>query len=143
MAPPHSNPDDQQISLTLKFRCSYAGKILPRYSDAKLRYVGGQTRILSVNRFITFSELSSKLRDLCGFTAITLKCQLPNEDLDALVSVKSDEDLANIIDEYDGSSSSKIKAFISPLKPKISAGKSVSSVGIRSVPGRGGVQMCS
>lgn len=104
----------------IKFLCSYGGKILPRYPDGKLRYHGGQTRVLAVNRSISFSELLVKLGEMCG-TSVSLRCQLPTEDLDALVSVTSDEDLANLIEEYDrvasiSSSPLKIRAFLSPLK---------------------------
>ncbi|XP_028769395.1 uncharacterized protein LOC114726846 [Neltuma alba] len=104
---------------TLKFLCSYGGKILPRYPDGKLRYIGGHTRVLSVDRSISFSELLVKLGELCGSEAVTLRCQLPTEDLDALVSISSDEDLANLIEEYDLvalPSSLKIRAFLSPPK---------------------------
>ncbi|KAK9279419.1 hypothetical protein L1049_013098 [Liquidambar formosana] len=42
------------------------------------------------------------------------------EDLDALVSITSDEDLANLVEEYDRAasppSSFKIRAFLSPPK---------------------------
>lgn len=38
----------------LKFLCSYGGKILPRPTDGQLKYVGGETRILSVPRSVTF-----------------------------------------------------------------------------------------
>lgn len=40
---------------TIKFLCSYGGKILPRYPDGKLRYFGGETRVLAVDRSIPFS----------------------------------------------------------------------------------------
>lgn len=57
-----------------------------------------------------------KLGELCG-TSVSLRCQLPTEDLDALVSITSDEDLANLIEEYDRASSPpsslKIRAFLS------------------------------
>ncbi|TKY69915.1 clustered mitochondria protein [Spatholobus suberectus] len=82
--------------------------------DGKLRYVGGHTRVLAVDRFIPFSELLSKLEELCGASVRHLRCQLPSEDLDALVSITSDEDLANLIEEYDSVSSLKIRAFLSP-----------------------------
>ncbi|XP_022966793.1 uncharacterized protein LOC111466393 isoform X1 [Cucurbita maxima] len=104
---------------TIKFLCSYGGKILPRYPDGKLRYLGGETRVLAVDRSITFSELLLKLGQLCG-TCVSLRCQLPSEDLDALVSITSDEDLANLIEEYDRAasppSSLKIRAFLSQPK---------------------------
>lgn len=38
-----------------KFLCSYGGKILPRSGDGKLRYVGGLTRVLAVERSISFT----------------------------------------------------------------------------------------
>ena len=104
---------------TIKFLCSYGGKILPRHPDGKLRYHGGHTRVLAVDRSISFSELLLKLGELCG-TSVSLRCQLPTEDLDALVSITSDEDLSNLIEEYDGAasppSSLKIRAFLSPPK---------------------------
>ncbi|KAL8227477.1 hypothetical protein R6Q57_015061 [Mikania cordata] len=61
-----------------------------------------------------------KLGELCGKT-VSLRCQLPTEDLDALVSITSDEDLMNLIEEYDRaaclqSSSPKIRAFLSISK---------------------------
>ncbi|KAK8655484.1 hypothetical protein V6N13_108059 [Hibiscus sabdariffa] len=112
---------------TIKFLCSYGGKIVPRYPDGKLRYHGGETRVLSVDRSISFAELSLKMGEMCG-TPVCLRCQLPTEDLDALVSITSDEDLANLIEEYDRvaspPSSLKIRAFLSPPK---SAKKSISS----------------
>ena len=71
-----------------------------------------------------FAELMSKLRDLCGYSVV-LRCQLPNEDLDVLVSIKSDEDLANVMEEYDRASSMsgkdlKIRAILSPQKSSTS-----------------------
>ncbi|GMJ13228.1 hypothetical protein HRI_004992000 [Hibiscus trionum] len=111
----------------IKFLCSYGGKIVPRYPDGKLRYYGGETRVLSVDRSISFAELSLKMGVMCG-SPVSLRCQLPTEDLDALVSITSDEDLANLIEEYDRvaspPSSLKIRAFLSPPK---SAKKSISS----------------
>lgn len=64
-----------------------------------------------------------KLQELCG-SSVTLKCPLPNGDLETLISITSDEDLANIIEEYDQASSSlahrlKIRAVLSPLKSSI------------------------
>lgn len=99
-------------TLNLKFLCSYGGKILPRYPDGKLRYHGGHTRLLSVHRSISFSELLVKLGELCGKNCVSLRCQLPVEDLDALVSITSDEDLFNLIEEYDRAESVKIRAFL-------------------------------
>lgn len=40
---------------TLKFLCSYGGKIRFRQTDGKLRYVGGLTRVLAVDRSVSYS----------------------------------------------------------------------------------------
>lgn len=61
-----------------------------------------------------------KLGEFCG-SSVTLKVQLPSGDLETLISVKSDEDLANIVEEYDRASKSlvhplKIRAILSPPK---------------------------
>lgn len=58
-----------------------------------------------------YAELMVKLGEFCGFSA-TLKCQLPNGDLETLISITSDEDLANLIEEYDRASLSKIRAVL-------------------------------
>lgn len=116
---------------TVKFLCSYGGKILPRPSDGLLRYVGGHTRVVSVFRSIAFSELMTKLSEMCGHS-VALRCQLPNEEMDVLVSIKSDEDLASIIDEYDRASllsgkQLKIRAILTPTKPRSNNSSPLSS----------------
>ncbi|CAN1838686.1 hypothetical protein LINPERHAP1_LOCUS35521 [Linum perenne] len=45
----------------LKFLCSYGGKLVPRHSDGKLRYLGGQTRVLAVDRSISFSGFNYEI----------------------------------------------------------------------------------
>ncbi|BAF28185.1 uncharacterized protein [Oryza sativa Japonica Group] len=103
----------------VKFLCSYGGRILPRHADGALRYVGGDNRVVSVDRSLPFHELQRKLREMCGWEAVCLRCQLPTEDLDALVSVNGDDDLANLLEEYDAASRDrlqplKIRAFLFP-----------------------------
>lgn len=61
------------------------------------------------------AELQVKLSQLCGWKTVSLRCQLPTEDMDALVSVTSDEDLANLVEEYTGRERTtplKIRAFL-------------------------------
>lgn len=61
------------------------------------------------------AELQVKLSQLCGWKTVSLRCQLPTEDMDALVSVTSDEDLANLVEEYAGRERTtplKIRAFL-------------------------------
>ncbi|KAF2322548.1 hypothetical protein GH714_018802 [Hevea brasiliensis] len=75
------------------------------------------------------SSLSSRLSNtLLNGRPFTLKYQLPSEDLDSLISVATDEDLDNMIDEYDrtnnnATNSSKplrLRLFLFPLKPESS-----------------------
>lgn len=92
------SPNDENPRV--KFLCSFNGSILPRPQDGKLRYVGGETRIVSVPREIGFEELMTKMRELFDGAAV-LKYQQPDEDLDALVSVVNDDDVMNMMEEYD------------------------------------------
>lgn len=96
----------------LRLMCSYGGHIIPRPHDRSLCYVGGETRIVVVERHSSLSELSARLsRTLLNGRPFLLKYQLPTEDLDSLISVTTDEDLENMIEEYDRTISA------SPLKP--------------------------
>lgn len=101
----------------MKFLCSYGGKILPRPNDAKLRYVGGETRIISIRENITWQELVKKTSVICH-QSHTIKYQLPGEDLDALISVSTDEDLHHMIEEYQElekvGGSQKLRLFLVP-----------------------------
>ncbi|KAI3456665.1 hypothetical protein Pfo_013328 [Paulownia fortunei] len=105
-------------SLKLKILCSFGGRILPRPSDGKLRYVGGETRIIRISKDITWQELWEKTTAIYDETH-TIKYQLPGEDLDALVSVSSDEDLLNMMEECnvlkDGEGSQKLRMFLFSL----------------------------
>lgn len=91
-----SNDETQRV----KFLCSFSGSILPRPQDGKLRYVGGETRIVSVPRDISYDDLMNRMKELFEGAAV-LKYQQPDEDLDALVSVVNDDDVTNMMEEYD------------------------------------------
>ncbi|KAI4364673.1 hypothetical protein MLD38_020731 [Melastoma candidum] len=93
------SPSESPQSCKLKFLCSYGGRILPRPSDGRLRYVGGETRIISIRRNVSWEELVRKTSAICKQPHM-IKYQLPGEDLDALISVCSDEDLQNLIEEF-------------------------------------------
>ncbi|XP_019181783.1 PREDICTED: uncharacterized protein LOC109176835 isoform X2 [Ipomoea nil] len=101
----------------VKLLCSFGGKILPRPSDGALRYVGGQTRIISVRRDVSFPEMVGKMMDIYG-QDVVIKYQLPDEDLDALVSVSCPDDLDNMMDEYEklgeklSDGSAKLRVFL-------------------------------
>ncbi|ONK61176.1 uncharacterized protein A4U43_C08F27010 [Asparagus officinalis] len=102
-------------SKKMKVLCSFGGKILPRPSDSKLRYVGGDTRIIRISRDITWQELIQKTLAVYN-QPHTIKYQLPGEDLDALVSVSCDEDLQNMMEECSflegGEGSQKLRMFL-------------------------------
>ncbi|KAJ8426877.1 hypothetical protein Cgig2_033798 [Carnegiea gigantea] len=83
-----------------KFLCSFGGCVLPRPQDGKLRYVGGETRIVTVPCNIGYEELLGRMREIYEEASI-LKYQQPDEDLDALVSVVNDDDVTNMLEEYD------------------------------------------
>ncbi|KAE8672794.1 Octicosapeptide/Phox/Bem1p family protein, putative isoform 2 [Hibiscus syriacus] len=102
---PHPWEDQPQHAQNYKakFMCSYGGKIHPRTHDNLLAYIGGETKILAVDRTIKFSSMVSKLSALCGGGdgEVSFKYQLTGEDLDALISVTNDDDLEHMMHEYD------------------------------------------
>ncbi|XVF84682.1 hypothetical protein PTKIN_Ptkin17bG0057200 [Pterospermum kingtungense] len=129
--PPHNVVDSPQsyhptspgvaestFSSKMKFLCSFGGRIFPRPNDGKLRYVGGETRIISVRKCLTWEELARKTSIFCS-QPHTIKYQLPGEDLDALISVCSNEDLHHMIEEYQelerNVGSQRLRLFLVPL----------------------------
>ncbi|XP_043712298.1 uncharacterized protein LOC122661052 [Telopea speciosissima] len=112
---------DEPPNYKVKFMCSYGGKIQPRPHDNQLAYVGGDTKILAVDRSIRFSGIISKLSNLCD-TEVCFKYQLPGEDLDALISVTNDEDLEHMMIEYDrlhraSAKPARLRLFLFPINP--------------------------
>ncbi|XP_052176164.1 uncharacterized protein LOC127790625 [Diospyros lotus] len=98
----------------LRLVCSYGGHIIPRPHDKALCYVGGDTRMVVMERSSSLADLSARLsHTLLDGRKFTLKYQLPTEDLDSLISVATDEDLQNMIEEYD-------RISLSPAEPKLS-----------------------
>uniref|UniRef100_A0A7N1A2F3 Protein kinase domain-containing protein n=1 Tax=Kalanchoe fedtschenkoi TaxID=63787 RepID=A0A7N1A2F3_KALFE len=116
--PPGSVAGDGSQSEKIKFLCSFGGKILPRPGDGKLRYVGGDTRIISIYKNLSWADLVKKTSLICN-QPHSIKYQLPGEDLDSLISVSSDEDLQNMIEEYYGlektEGSQRPRLFLIPL----------------------------
>ncbi|KAJ1385891.1 Serine-threonine/tyrosine-protein kinase, catalytic domain [Sesbania bispinosa] len=120
--------DDSVSGRKVKFLCSFGGKILPRPSDGMLRYVGGQTRIISVRRDVSFNDLVQKMAETYG-QPVVIKYQLPEEDLDALVSVSCPDDVENMMEEYEKlvekspDGSAKLRVFLfSASELELSAG---------------------
>ncbi|XP_058072114.1 uncharacterized protein LOC131221044 [Magnolia sinica] len=110
-----SSMASDNLSTKMKFLCSFGGRILPRPSDGKLRYVGGDTRIIRISKDISWQELVQKMSAIYN-QAHMIKYQLPGEELDALVSVSCDEDLQNMIEECStlegGEGSQKLRMFL-------------------------------
>ncbi|XP_059635064.1 uncharacterized protein LOC132277268 isoform X2 [Cornus florida] len=99
-----SRPNKSQ---KLNLVCSFNGSFQPRPPYGKLRYTGGESRIISVDRNIGFSRLKSKVSELfCpkNTFSFSLKYQLPDPetiDEDApLVLITSDDDVRCMIDDY-------------------------------------------
>ncbi|XP_074274904.1 uncharacterized protein LOC141598963 [Silene latifolia] len=128
---PRSRADLDPLQPTTKLRlmCSYGGHIIPRPHDKSLCYVGGDTRMVVIPRTSTLPDLLSRLSKTLINSPLphqhhhqhpfTLKYQLPHEDLDSLITVSTDEDLDNMIDEYDRlsalkSKSGRIRLFLFP-----------------------------
>ncbi|EOA23556.1 hypothetical protein CARUB_v10016750mg [Capsella rubella] len=119
-------PAPSAVSSKLRLMCSYGGHILPRPHDKSLCYMGGNIRIVVVDRNISLSSLLARLSNtLLDGRSFTLKYQLPSEDLDSLISVTTDEDLDNMIEEYDrtiptsnSTKSSRLRLFLFSSKPE-------------------------
>ncbi|PON77503.1 PB1 domain containing protein [Parasponia andersonii] len=86
----------------LRLMCSYGGQILPRPRSKSLCYAGGETRIVSVDPLAatTLASLTAHLSSHLSIpTPFSLKYQLPNHDLDSLVSLLTDDDLLIMLEE--------------------------------------------
>ncbi|WVZ62909.1 hypothetical protein U9M48_012600 [Paspalum notatum var. saurae] len=111
----YASSEASETSRTIKILCSFGGKILPRPSDGKLRYVGGETHIIRITRNVSWQELKLKTTAIYNQPHV-IKYQLPGEDLDALISVSNDEDLRNMMEECglldNGDGSQKLRIFL-------------------------------
>lgn len=110
-----SSVSSECSSSSIRLLCSFGGKILSRPGDGKLRYVGGDTRLIRISKGISWQDLLQKTIKIHNQPHI-IKYQLPGEDLDALVSVSCDEDLQNMMEEFsileDGDGSQKLRMFL-------------------------------
>ncbi|MFS8023955.1 putative PB1 domain-containing protein [Helianthus anomalus] len=113
----------------LRMMCSFGGHIIPRPHDKSLCYMGGETRIVVADRHTSLADLCSRLSTtLLNGRQFSLKYQLPSEDLDSLVSVTTDEDLDNMVEEYDRLNASnpsskplRLRLFLFLNKPETAA----------------------
>ncbi|CAL5051418.1 unnamed protein product [Urochloa decumbens] len=115
--------------------CSFGGRIAPRPGDGALRYVGGQTRLISLPRTASFGELLRKVEAVdesisasSSTGGVLVRYQLPGEDLDALISVSGPEDYDNMMEEYEKlaaaapDGSAKLRVFLFPASGADAAG---------------------
>ncbi|KAL3527013.1 hypothetical protein ACH5RR_011669 [Cinchona calisaya] len=128
--PPSSTATDPLPTAPPKLRlmCSYGGHIVPRPQSKSLLYAGGETRIVALDSRTAASSLSvlsaHLSKTLFNNRPFHLKYQLPNEDLNSLISVTTDEDLQNMLEEHDRISTlssatpSRIRLFLFPVKPE-------------------------
>ncbi|XP_038970930.1 uncharacterized protein LOC103696381 [Phoenix dactylifera] len=117
-------PATAAAAARVKLMISYGGRIQPRPHDNQLSYVGGETKILTIDRSIGFPALLSKLASLSNIDDhLCFKYQLPGEDLDALISVTNDEDLDHMMLEYDrlhrsaARPTARLRVFLFSIKP--------------------------
>ncbi|KAL2519004.1 Octicosapeptide/Phox/Bem1p family protein [Abeliophyllum distichum] len=120
--PPPTSPQPPKLRLM----CSYGGHIVPRPHDKSLCYIGGTTRIIVIDRHDSFADIHHRLsKSLANNEPFTLRYQLPNEDLDSLISVTTDEDFENMVEEYDrlnyasGSKPGRLRLFLFPNSSSI------------------------
>lgn len=91
--------------------------------------MGGETRIVVADRHTSLADLCCRLSTtLLNGRQFSLKYQLPSEDLDSLVSVSTDEDLDNMVEEYDRLNASnpstkpaRLRLFLFLSKPETAA----------------------
>ncbi|KAA8535051.1 hypothetical protein F0562_030054 [Nyssa sinensis] len=105
-------------SKKLKLVCSFNGTFQPRPPSGKLKYTGGESRIVSVDRNIGFSRLKSKISELLcpkNNVSFSLKYQLPDsESIDEdnpLVLITCDDDVRCMIEEYE-----KLESYGKPTR---------------------------
>ncbi|KAL0555873.1 hypothetical protein IC582_004374 [Cucumis melo] len=128
MDPPPPPSPIASPTAKLRLMCSYGGHITRRPRTKSLSYLGGETRIISVDP-TTVNTLSSFISHLLTILPIkppfSLKYHLPQSALDSLISLSSDVDLHFMFSEHlrlssSSSSSSRIRLFLffpEPEKP--------------------------
>ncbi|PPS06216.1 hypothetical protein GOBAR_AA14424 [Gossypium barbadense] len=120
MDPPPSSPPK------LRLMCSYGGRIIPRPQTKSFYYSGGENRLITIptadNTPLTLSSFATHLSTFLRLaTPFVLKYQLPDHDLDSLISISTDDDLQIMLEEHKRLSSSstaspsRIRLFLFPV----------------------------
>ncbi|KAF3502007.1 hypothetical protein F2Q69_00044750 [Brassica cretica] len=87
----------------LRVMCRYGGSILSLPQTKSPRYVGGDTRIVAVppSAETSVASLVSHLVVTLGISYdFKVKYQLPDQELDSLISVETDEDVQIMMEEH-------------------------------------------
>ncbi|KAL1205824.1 Protein PAL OF QUIRKY [Cardamine amara subsp. amara] len=113
----------------LRVMCRYGGSIVSIPQTKSPRYIGGDTRIVAVPSAVetSFTSLVSHLKATLGISyPLKVKYQLPDQELDSLISVETDEDVQIMMEEYGYLSSdssipqTRIRLFLFPSKSQLS-----------------------
>ncbi|KAG2300383.1 hypothetical protein Bca4012_011974 [Brassica carinata] len=110
----------------LRVMCRYGGSIVSLPQTKSTRYVGGDTRIVAVppSAETSVASLVSHLAVTLGISYdFKVKYQLPDQELDSLISVETDEDVQIMMEEHgyltcENSSIAKtrVRLFLFPSK---------------------------
>jgi hypothetical protein len=106
----------------VRFMISYGGIVVPipcGYQNHRYIYIGGDNRIVAVDRDIKLSNFFTKLSAMMG-SDFCFKYQLPGQDLDTLVPVLNEEDFDDMMFKYDHMSRispnpAKLRLFLFPV----------------------------
>lgn len=105
MEQPKNQGGGELSNYKVKLMVSYGGRIQARPYDkqfTQLTYAGGDTKILTVDRNVKYLDIVTKVNSLCNLNAqFRLKYQLPGGGLEALISLIDDDDVENMMFEYD------------------------------------------
>lgn len=85
-----------------KLLCNFGGELTSQLG--RVSYIGGKTRLVLVDRSVSFEGLRSKMIQLSFIapSCIEIKFQLPDETLDSrLVSVECDDDVVAMLSEFE------------------------------------------
>lgn len=96
-----------------KLLCSFGGEFVG--DQRRPLYVGGKTRLVSVDRSVSFHSLVSNMSELCGADpcCLDVRFHLPDGGMDfRLVSVENDDDVRNMMEEFDANKKIPIFLFI-------------------------------
>ncbi|CAN8236233.1 unnamed protein product [Cochlearia groenlandica] len=111
----------------LRVMCRYGGDIVSLPQSKSMRYVGGDIRIVAVpsSAETSFASLIGHLKVTLGISyPFKVKYQLPDQELDSLISVETDDDVEIMMEEHGYLSSdssipkSRIRLFLFPSKSR-------------------------